>query len=70
MNLTEAIVGAAPLVIGALLIYFAFAFKSEGAPRHFWRKFAEDNRRLNLMVVGVIAIVIGILLILNGFRII
>jgi len=72
MNLTEVVVGAAPLVLGSLFVYFAFTVKFERAPTDSWSRFfryTETQKRVNFLVVGLIAILIGVLLILNGFRI-
>ena len=70
MNLTEIVVGAVPLLVGALCVYFAVRHKS--APTDSWSRFfrySETQERINFLVVGLIAILTGALLVLDGLAI-
>ena len=70
MNLTEVVVGAPPLLVGVLFVFFAV--RSKPAPTDRWGRFfrySETQKRIIFVVNGSIAILIGMLLILDGFRI-
>lgn len=69
MNLAETVVGAVPFLVGALFVYFAVRNKS--APTDSWSRFfrySESQKRINFLVVGLIAVLIGFFLMLDGLR--